>query len=107
MEKQINDMIEEEVNRRVALRLRKSLEVIAKLYTIPLARLVEDTADVECRFCKGQLKSKARCLKEPKANGYCNFHQKQAPQMPVGEPAKHKEAEPVVWNLEARSRLNI
>jgi hypothetical protein len=107
MEKQIAEMIEEEVNSRVALRLRKSLEVIAKLYTIPLTRLVEDTAEVECRFCKGQLKSKARCLKEPKANGYCNFHLKQAPQTPVGEPSNHKEAEPVSWNLEVRSRLNI
>ena len=67
MEKQITDMIEEEVNRRVAVRLNKSFEVISRLYNIPLERLIEDTADVECRFCKGQLKSKARCLKGPKS----------------------------------------
>lgn len=105
MEKQITDMIEEEVNRRVAIRLNKSFAVISKLYNISLDRLIEDTADVECRFCKGQLKSKARCLKEPKANGYCNFHQKQVPSMPVVESVK--QTEPVVWSSAGRSRLNI
>jgi len=105
MENQITEMIEEEVNRRVAVRLNKSFEVISKLYNIPIDRLIEDTADVECRFCKGQLKSKARCLKEPKANGYCNFHQKQAPQTPVIQTSK--QTEPVVWGSTGRSRLNI
>lgn len=100
------DMIEEEVNRRVAVRLNKSLAVISKLYQIPLDRLIEDTADVECRFCKGQLKSKARCLKEPKANGYCNFHQKQAPQTPVME-SKPVEKSQVSWDAPQKSRLNI
>jgi hypothetical protein len=103
MDQQIMEMIEDEVNRRVAVRLNKSLSVISTLYQIPLDRLISDTADVECRFCKGQLKSKARCLKEPKANGYCNFHQKQAPQTPV---IQSKPVE-VSWDTPRSSLLNI
>jgi Family of unknown function (DUF5763) len=83
MEQQIIEMIEEEVNRRVALRTSKILEVIAKLYEIPLEQLVHDTADCEARFCKGALKNKRRCLKEPQENGYCKFHQSQVPVMKV------------------------
>ena len=79
MEKQILDLIEEEVARRVQLQLTNNLAVISRLYEIPIERLVKDTAGLECTFCKGILKSKKRCLKEPRSNGYCGFHQKQAP----------------------------
>jgi hypothetical protein len=83
MEQQIIEMIEEEVNRRVALRTSNVLEVISKTYEIPLEQLVRDTAECEARFCKGALKNKRRCLKEPQSNGYCKFHQNQVPVMKV------------------------
>ena len=109
MEHQIIELIEEEVNRRVALRVNKSLEVISKLYDIPLARLVQDTADIEVRFCQGVLKNKKRCLKEPQHNGYCLFHQKQIPVVKVHHSAPNPVSlpSPVTWGSAPVSRLNI
>ena len=79
MEQQILELIEEEVRRRVQLELTNALAIVSRLYEIPIERLVKDTAGIECNFCKGILRSKKRCLKIPKENGYCGFHQKQAP----------------------------
>jgi len=107
MEHQIIELIEEEVNRRVALRVSKSLEVISKLYDIPLARLIQDTADIEVRFCQGMLKSKKRCLKEPQSNGYCLFHQKQVPVVKVMMANPQVVPQVVTWGSAPVSRLNI
>jgi hypothetical protein len=87
MEKQILELIEEEVVRRVGLRMTAALDVIAKTYDIPIERLVKDTAGIECNFCRGILKSRKRCLKQPQTNGFCKFHQSQvpAPQPVTGE----------------------
>ena len=82
MEQQILELIEEEVARRVGLKLTASLGVIAQKYDIPIEQLVKDTAGVETNFCKGILKSKKRCLKNPQSNGYCGFHQSQVPPEP-------------------------
>jgi hypothetical protein len=79
MEQQILTIIEDEVTRRVALRMALGLEVISKNYDIPLERLIKDTAGLEDSFCKGILKSHKRCLKNPQSNGYCKFHQCQIP----------------------------
>lgn len=106
MEHQIVELIEEEVNRRVALRVGKSLEVISRLYEIPLARLVQDTADVEVRFCQGVLKNKKRCLKEPQHNGYCLFHQKQVPVVKA-HTVPNPVPQQVTWGCAPVSRLNI
>jgi Family of unknown function (DUF5763) len=89
LQQQILDLIEEEVTRRVNLRSRDILEVVSRLYDIPVERLIKDTANLEGNFCKGILKSKQRCLKKPKENGYCGFHQCQAP-----------NAKPVVQTVE-------
>lgn len=94
MEKQILELIEEEITRRVQLQLANTLAVVSRLYEIPMERLVKDTAGIECAFCKGLLKSKKRCLKVPKENGYCGFHQKQAPTHKTPEPAREPEPEP-------------
>jgi hypothetical protein len=80
MEKQILELIEEEVDRRVGLKMSNSLGVISKKYDIPIEQLVKDTADITTHFCQGILKSKKRCLKLPQPNGYCKFHQGQVPQ---------------------------
>ena len=82
MERQILDLIEEEVSRRVSLALVQQAEQISKMYDIPLERLMKDSSKIECTFCKGILKSKKRCMKQPKENGYCGFHQCQVPPPP-------------------------
>jgi len=82
MEQQILQLIEEEVSRRVGLQISETLKVISKAYDLPIDQLVKDTAGIKCSFCKGILKSKKRCLKEPKENGYCGFHQSQVPPPP-------------------------
>ena len=93
MEKRILELIEEEVASRVQLQLANVLCVISRLYEIPMGRLVKDTVGLECIFCKGLLKSNKRCLKAPRENGYCGFHQKQAP-IQKQAPESVQEAEP-------------
>lgn len=78
-QQQILQNIEDEVTRRVNIRSRAILEEVSRLYEIPVERLIKDTVSVEGNFCRGILKSKQRCLKKPKENGYCGFHQCQAP----------------------------
>jgi hypothetical protein len=82
MEQQIIQLIEEEVSRRVGVRMSDALKIISKNYELPIEQLIKDTAGIECAFCKGVLKSKKRCLKQPKDNGYCGFHQSQVPAPP-------------------------
>ena len=82
MEQQILQLIEEEVSRRVGLRMSDALKIIAKNYDLSFEQLIKDTVGVDCTFCKGVLKSKKRCLKQPKDNGYCGFHQSQVPPPP-------------------------
>jgi hypothetical protein len=90
MEQQILELIEEEVSRRVGLKISKILHVISKTYDLPIEQLIKDTANIECIFCKGVLKSKKRCLKEPRENGYCGFHQSQVPLPPPKLPQRVK-----------------
>lgn len=106
MEEQILQLIEEEVTRRVALRVNKSLEVISKMYEIPLEQLCRDVSGIEIRFCQGTLKSKKRCLKEPQGNGFCKFHQSQVPVLKTQTTATSNA--PVVWTASApNTGLNI
>jgi len=91
MERQIIDLIEDEVNMRVVLQTNMILEKISKTYNLPMDRLVKDTTGIECMFCKGVLKSKRRCLKTPQHNGYCKFHQCQVP-TPSQKPHERVEA---------------
>ena len=97
MEKRILELIEEEVSRRVQLQLADALGVVGRLYDIPLERLVKDTAGLECTFCKGLLRSNKRCLKVPKENGYCGFHQKQAPTAKVQMEEVREPEPPPPW----------
>ena len=79
MEEQILDVIHQEVDRQVTLRTVQIFERVSKDYDIPLEQLMKTCANMECTFCKGLLKSKKRCMKQPKENGYCGFHQSQVP----------------------------
>lgn len=96
MEKQILELIETEVTRRVQLRMATALEVISGLYEIPMARLIKDTVHLDATVCRGILKSGRRCLKTPLDNGYCKFHKKQAPTQP--EQAKEVEEPKAPWD---------
>jgi len=91
MEQQILHLIEEEVNRRTAGNVFGALKIISKIYDLPIEQLVKDTASVKCTFCKGLLQSKKPCLKAPKENGYCGFHQSQVPPPPP-KPTKRVKA---------------
>lgn len=98
LETQVLDLIEEEVTRRTNLRSRAMLERVSKLYEIPIERLIKDTAGLEGAFCKGILKSKQRCLKKPKENGYCGFHKCQAPGYKPDAPPQELERVPAPWD---------
>ena len=82
MEQKILELIEEEVSRRVSLALVQQAEFFSKTYDVPIERLMKDSLKISCTFCKGLLKSKKRCMKQPKENGYCGFHQSQVPPPP-------------------------
>lgn len=74
MEKQILELIQEEIRRRVQQQLAVALDRISRLYDIPIERLVKDTSNLDPKTCRGVLASGARCLKTPGENGFCKFH---------------------------------
>lgn len=98
MEKQILDLIEDEVTRRVQLRMTTALEVISHLYEIPTDRLIKDTVHLDTSVCKGILKSGRRCLKTPLPNGFCKFHKKQCPEPPVDQEPPVEEEMQAPWD---------
>lgn len=93
MEHQILELIEDEVNRRVGLKMSAAASVISRKYDIPIEQLNKDMSEISIYFCKGILKSKKRCLKNPQCNGYCKFHQSQVPP----EPSKIIERVKAPW----------
>ena len=95
MEQRIVELIEDEVERRVGLRISKVLEHVSGTYDIPLEQLIRDSSKIEFCFCKGVLKTKQRCLKKPQQNGYCKFHQNQVP-VTVAQPIQRVDAP---WEL--------
>lgn len=106
MEQQIAQMIENEVQRRVAMEWTARLQIISNLYDIPIEQLARDTAQCQQKYCKGVLKTGRCCTKIPQPNGYCGFHQNQVPTLKVvGVETSNTQ---FVWNsTSAPSRLNI
>lgn len=98
MEKQILELIEVEVTRRVQLRMAAALDVVSGLYEIPVSRLIKDTSHLDVTVCRGILKSGKRCLKTPLPNGYCKFHKKQCPDQPTEPEPKEEVVMPAPWD---------
>ena len=96
LEGEVLRLIEEEVTRRTQLKIMETLALVSNLYEIPLERLVNDTAGLECSFCKGINKAKQRCLKKPHENGYCGFHRRQCPG--YKSPEKVEDEAPAPWD---------
>lgn len=79
MERKVTAIMAEEVAVRTAKSIGAALEIVSKIYDIPLDRLLKDTADIECKFCIGVNKGPKRCLRDPEPNGYCKVHRNQVP----------------------------
>ena len=92
-ETQILEHVETEVTLRMSLRTNALAEKLSKIYGIPVESLIQNMSEVEDHFCKGLKGDKTRCLKKPKDNGYCGFHQKQ---VPCEKPARHERV-PCPW----------
>ena len=80
--KLIEDAIEAEIELRVQERLTKVLESISQTYDIRLDRLMKDIQTVQgsksSTSC-GLTKSKKRCSRPGKFDGYCKIHVSQKP----------------------------
>jgi len=92
-EKKVMDRIENEASTRVSLRANAIASTFSAKYGIPVESLLPDIIDIKDHFCRGIKKDKTRCLKVPKDNGYCGFHQKQVPLPP---PPRHERV-PCPW----------
>jgi hypothetical protein len=92
-ERRILDHVDTEVSMRMSLRTNSVAQKLSKTYGIPVESLIQDMTEVGDHFCKGIKGDKTRCLKTPKDNGYCGFHQKQVP-IPV--PKRHERI-PCPW----------
>jgi ppGpp synthetase/RelA/SpoT-type nucleotidyltranferase len=99
MAEQIKSCIEDEVTYRVNLRTTTIINKISETYDIPIDALTRNIGHIEDHFCRGVLGNKKRCLKNPKSNGYCGFHQSQIPiELPKPKPPTMKVVLP--WDEE-------
>jgi hypothetical protein len=80
--KLIEEAIEAEIELRVQERLTQVLEKISQMYDIRLDRLMKDIQTVQgsqSSTCCGLTKSKKRCSRPGKHDGYCKIHVSQKP----------------------------
>jgi len=84
MESRIVDMINEEVERRVAEKIKAILEHVSKTYDVSIKQLMKDASVVhtENTMCmgltaKGKSCNRRSCKKSN--NGFCHSHQSQKP----------------------------
>ena len=85
---QIEDLIEEEVKRRVATTMEPFIKYIGLAYDISPTQLYKDYMTVmhlhQKDMCKGMTLKKKPCSRAAQANGYCKMHQTQyKPSAPV------------------------
>jgi len=79
LEQKVLGQIEVEVNLRINARINAIANHLSKIYGISAEIFIHNINQVEGDFCKGLKKDKSKCLKQPRENGYCGFHQKQVP----------------------------
>jgi hypothetical protein len=78
LSQQIEDLIEQEVSRRVNESLSKYADMISKSYKIPLSLLLRDipegVSDISSTTCLGLRAGNKRCKMNGKYDGYCRHH---------------------------------
>jgi len=81
----VEKMFEEEIERRVQERLNACLEKISRTYKLKLDRLVKDcmseVGQTSSKMCCGLTKTKNRCRRDGKYDGYCKCHMDQKPKI--------------------------
>jgi hypothetical protein len=82
MEKQIIEVIENEVNRRVSDRLSNVVQHISRTYRLSYERIMKEVAGLEgtrTDQCLGLVGKGTRCTRHARIDGYCKTHQDQKP----------------------------
>jgi len=84
MEARIMQMINEEVERQVALKIKAVLEHVAKTYDVSIKQLLKDatTVQTENTMCMGVTAKGKSCIRracKKSNNGFCHSHQNQKP----------------------------
>jgi hypothetical protein len=78
LSQQIEDLIEQEVSRRVNEALSKYADMISKSYKIPLSLLLRDipegVSEISSTTCLGLRAGNKRCKMSGKYDGYCRHH---------------------------------
>jgi hypothetical protein len=79
---EIEKLVNDEVERRIMMRMNKYAENLSLIHGIPLRLLLRDIpSDDECEIiCQGLLKSGKRCTRRAKTEGFClsHIHQKKS-----------------------------
>jgi len=86
MESRITQMMEEEVERRVAEKLKIVLEHVSKTYDVSIKQLMKDASIVHAdnSMCMGVTKQGKSCNRrscKKSKNGFCHSHQGQKPRV--------------------------
>jgi len=82
MERQVIEVIENEVNRRVSERLSNVVHHISKTYRLSYERIMKEVAGLEgtrTDQCLGLVGKGTRCTRHARIDGYCKTHQDQKP----------------------------
>lgn len=86
MESRIMQVMEEEVERRVAEKLKSILEHISKTYDVSIKQLLKDASTVQSNntMCCGVTAKGKACIRracKKSNNGFCHSHQDQKPRV--------------------------
>jgi hypothetical protein len=84
MERQILEILENEVNRRVSDRLSNVVHHISRTYRLSYERIMKEVAGLEgtqTDQCLGLVGKGTRCTRHARVDGYCKMHQDQKPRV--------------------------
>jgi hypothetical protein len=107
---QIEDLVDQEVNKRVQEALSNYADMISKSYKIPLSLLLRDipniksnmpSVDISATTCLGLRSGNKRCKMNGKYEGYCRHHftqkQKAQPIKIIQGEIKHNHGFPPMY----------